>query len=260
MVAIGLRGPGTVGDGHGRSASRHPGPGRGRVRALPPGGSHRAGTRGRPRCRGRGRFELDVVVEGERTRPDVALLGVSSSTLDGVAVSAATMRERVPSCRVIVLTDDPEMRRCALRSRPARRLPHDVHPHGGADRRDPFGASGRHARAARHAGAAFRGALSRSDASSATPCGCSRCSAVASKRCYACSSTEPATRRSAGRWTSARRPRARTSSGAIRKLGVHSRLEAAMLADSRASSRHLPVPGSQAGSGGPLPLATGSSG
>ena len=38
----------------------------------------------------------DVVVEGERTRPDVALLGVSSSTLDGVAVSAATMRERVP--------------------------------------------------------------------------------------------------------------------------------------------------------------------
>ena len=63
----------------------------------------------------------DVVVEGERTRPDVALLGVSSSTLDGVAVSAATMRERVPSCRVIVLTDDRMMRRCALRSRPARR-------------------------------------------------------------------------------------------------------------------------------------------
>ena len=48
----------------------------------------------------------DAVVEGERTRPDVALLGRSFS-LDGVALTA-TMRERVPSCRVIVLTDAPD--------------------------------------------------------------------------------------------------------------------------------------------------------
>jgi DNA-binding NarL/FixJ family response regulator len=54
----------------------------------------------------------DAVVEGERTRPDVALLGRSFS-LDGVALTA-TMRERVPSCRVIVLTDEPDD--AALRS------------------------------------------------------------------------------------------------------------------------------------------------
>ena len=46
----------------------------------------------------------------------------------------------------------------------------------------------------------------------------------------------------------------------IRKLGVHSRLEAAMLATQSGIVEDLPVPGSQAGSAGPLPLATGSSG
>lgn len=54
----------------------------------------------------------DAAVEAERTRPDVALLGASSS-LDGAALTA-TMRERVPSCRVIVLTDEPDD--AALRS------------------------------------------------------------------------------------------------------------------------------------------------
>ena len=48
-----------------------------------------------------------VVVEGERTRPDVALLGASPTRRDGLSVTT-TMRERVPSCRIIVLTDEPD--------------------------------------------------------------------------------------------------------------------------------------------------------
>jgi DNA-binding NarL/FixJ family response regulator len=51
-------------------------------------------------------FGRDAVIGGERTRPNVALLCFSTSD-DGFAVTAA-MRERVPSCRVIVLTDEPD--------------------------------------------------------------------------------------------------------------------------------------------------------
>lgn len=49
----------------------------------------------------------DAVVEGERTRPDVALIGASLATRDG-SPAADTLRRRVPSCRVLVLTDEPD--------------------------------------------------------------------------------------------------------------------------------------------------------
>jgi DNA-binding NarL/FixJ family response regulator len=47
----------------------------------------------------------DAVSEAERVRPDVALLPARSPRFDGLAATAA-IRDRLPSCRVIVLTDE----------------------------------------------------------------------------------------------------------------------------------------------------------
>ena len=44
-----------------------------------------------------------VVEEALRTRPDVALLDIEMPGQDGLAV-AAELRERVPACRVLILT------------------------------------------------------------------------------------------------------------------------------------------------------------
>lgn len=54
---------------------------------------------------GEARTGTDAVVEAERVRPNVALLHAKLDGLDGPA-AAATLSDRVPSCRVIVMTDD----------------------------------------------------------------------------------------------------------------------------------------------------------
>lgn len=51
------------------------------------------------------RSGADAVSEAERVRPDVALLLVRPPRFDGLTATAA-IRERLPSCRVIVLTDE----------------------------------------------------------------------------------------------------------------------------------------------------------
>ncbi|MBO2458351.1 response regulator transcription factor [Actinomadura violacea] len=44
-----------------------------------------------------------IVAEAERTRPDVAILDIDLPELDGLA-AAAPLAERVPGCRVLILT------------------------------------------------------------------------------------------------------------------------------------------------------------
>ena len=201
----------------------------------------------------------DVVVEGERTRPDVALLGVSSSTLDGVAVSA-TMRERVPSCRVIVLSDDPDdaALRIAVEAGAAGYLTKSIpmaelidairSVHRGDTLVPPD-----------MLGQLFEGLFSqRREQRDAL-----RLLSLLSRREQEVLRllVDGAGNEEIGRALVISPQTARTHiQRVIRKLGVHSRLEAAMLATQSGIVEDLPVPGSQAGSAGPLPLATGSSG
>ena len=49
----------------------------------------------------------DAIAEAERTRPDLALLSVNLPGVDGLTATTI-IRERVPTCRVIVLTDEDD--------------------------------------------------------------------------------------------------------------------------------------------------------
>ena len=51
------------------------------------------------------RSGTDAVTQAERVRPDVALLLARPPGFDGLTATAA-IRDRLPSCRVIVLTDE----------------------------------------------------------------------------------------------------------------------------------------------------------
>jgi DNA-binding NarL/FixJ family response regulator len=51
----------------------------------------------------------DAVAEAERVRPDVALLAARPPGFDGLTATAA-LRDRLPTCRVIVLTDEGDQR------------------------------------------------------------------------------------------------------------------------------------------------------
>lgn len=54
---------------------------------------------------GEARNGTDAVAEAERTRPNVALIHAKLTGLDGPS-AAAVLADRLPSCRVIVMTDD----------------------------------------------------------------------------------------------------------------------------------------------------------
>jgi two-component system, NarL family, response regulator LiaR len=56
---------------------------------------------------GEARTGSDAVVQAERARPDVAVISAMLSGVNGVSVTAM-IRDRVPGCRVIVLTDETD--------------------------------------------------------------------------------------------------------------------------------------------------------
>jgi len=49
----------------------------------------------------------DAVTEAERVRPDVALISARPPRFEGL-IAAAAIRDRLPSCRVVVLTDESD--------------------------------------------------------------------------------------------------------------------------------------------------------
>ena len=69
----------------------------------------------------------DAISEAERARPDVALLPVRPPRFEGLTATM-TLRERLPLCRVIVLTDegDPQILRKAIESGAAGYLTKDI--------------------------------------------------------------------------------------------------------------------------------------
>ena len=163
----------------------------------------------------------------------------------------------VPSCRVIVLTDDLRRWHCGRGRRGG--LPHDVHPHGGADRRDPFGASGDTLVPPDMLGQLFEGLFSqRREQRDAL-----RLLSLLSRREQEVLRllVDGAGNEEIGRALAISPQTARTHiQRGDPKVGGARGSRRRCSRRSRASSMHLPVPGSQAGSGGPLPLATGSSG
>lgn len=50
---------------------------------------------------------LEAISEAERTRPDIALLGINLPNCNGIRATAA-IKEKVPECRVVVLTDEED--------------------------------------------------------------------------------------------------------------------------------------------------------
>ena len=70
---------------------------------------------------------IDAISEAERVRPDVALLPARPPRLEGLAATAA-LRDRLPSCRVIVLTDegDPQILHKAIEAGAAGYLTKDI--------------------------------------------------------------------------------------------------------------------------------------
>ena len=138
---------------------------------------------------------IDAISEAERVRPDVALLPARPPRLEGLAATAA-LRDRLPSCRVIVLTDegDPQILHKAIEAGAAGYLTKDIQMseltagiravHRGDTLVPP-----------NMLGGLFDGFFS-AVVNRARRCACSRDSAAASKRCWPCWSMERATTRS----------------------------------------------------------------